>query len=49
MSNLINVFIEGLVVIGSLYGIIFIVAIVLALGEKAVLKLWDQFETKKGK
>ena len=49
MGDLINVFIDGLVILGSLYGIIFIVAMVLTLGEKAVFKLWDQFETKKGK
>lgn len=49
MGGLINVFIEGLGIFGSLYGIIFSIAMVLTLGEKAVFKLWDQFETKKGK
>lgn len=49
MSNLINVFIEGLGIFGSLYGIILSIAMVLTLGEKAVFKIGDQFETKKGK
>lgn len=49
MGDLINVFIEGLGIFGYLYGIIFSIAMVLTLGEKAVFKLWDQFETKKGK
>lgn len=49
MGDLINVFIEVLGIFGSLYGIIFSIAMVLTLGEKAVFKLWDQFETKKGK